>query len=279
MELSGASINPPQKSLTYDRAYNTSFHENIESTQDNPALAILGVVRGTSREKLHQDLGLQSLQQRHWYRKLCCLFKVISNHSPSYLFQLVLSKNIKYFARNSKNTPQLRTKHYFFKNFFLLSNIKEWNNLDPHIRKSKRISIFKSNILKFIWPKPNNVYYCHNPEGIRLLTRLRLGLSEHKFKHSFQDCHNPLCFCGNETEPSTHYLIHCPTYTNERMTLLNKIENIDCRILEFSDAVVTKILLFGDNTLSDSSNTLILNSTIDYIISTKRFDDSILTPG
>ena len=60
------------------------------------------------------------------------------------------------------------------------------------------------------------------------------------------------------------------------MTLLNKIKSINCSILEFSDAVVTKILPFGDNALSDSSNTLILNSTIDYILSTKRFDDSTL---
>ena len=160
--------------------------------------------------------------------------------------------------------------------------IKEWNYLDPHIKKSKSISIFKSNILKFIRPKPNKVYYCHNPKGIRLLTRLLLGLShlrEYKFKHSFQDCLNPLCFRGNEIETSTHYLIHCPTYTNERTTLLNKIKSISCSILNFSDAVVTKILLFGDNTLSDSCNTLTLNSTIAYIISTKRFDDSILTAG
>ena len=63
------------------------------------------------------------------------------------------------------------------------------------------------------------------------------------------------------------------------MTLLNKIKSINCSILELSDAVVTKILLYGDYTLSDSSNTLILNSTTDYIISAKRFDDSILTPG
>ena len=116
----------------------------------------------------------------------------------------------------------------------------------------------------------------------RLLTKLRLGLShlhERKFKHSFQDCLNPLCFCGNETETSTHYLLHCPTYANERMTLLNNIKSINCSISEFSDAVVKKILLFGDNTLSNSCNTFILNSTIDYIISIERFDDSILTPG
>ena len=63
------------------------------------------------------------------------------------------------------------------------------------------------------------------------------------------------------------------------MTLLDKIKSINCGILEISDAVVTKILLFGDNTLSASFNTLILNSTIDYVIDAKRFDDCILTHG
>ena len=60
---------------------------------------------------------------------------------------------------------------------------------------------------------------------------------------------------------------------------MNKIKSMNCSILEFNDAVVTKTLLFGDNSLSDSCNTPILNSTIDYVISTIRFDDSILTPG
>ena len=121
----------------------------------------------------------------------------------------------------------------FTENSFFPLTIKEWNNLDLQIRKSKSISIFKSNTLKFIWPKPNNVYYCHNPTGIRLLTRLCLGLSHlcaHKFKQSFQDL-NPLCFCSNETATSTHYQLHCPTHTNERMTLLNKIKSINCSIL------------------------------------------------
>ena len=63
------------------------------------------------------------------------------------------------------------------------------------------------------------------------------------------------------------------------MTLLDKIKSINCEMLEMSDAVVIKILLFGDNTLSPSSNTLILNSTIDYVIDTERLDDSIFTHG
>ena len=56
------------------------------------------------------------------------------------------------------------------------------------------------------------------------------------------------------------------------------MKSINCSILESSDAAVTKILPFDDNTLSNSSNTLILNKTIEYIISTQRFEGSILTP-
>ena len=148
----------------------------------------------------------------------------------------------------------------------------DYKRVEPQIRKYKSISIFKSNILKFIRPKPNNVYYCHNPKGIKLLKMLRLGLShlcERKCKYSFQDCLNPLCLCCNEIETSTHYLFNCPTYTNERLTLLSKIKSINYSISELSDAVVTKILLFGDKTLSNSSNTLISNSTIKYILSTQ----------
>ena len=177
----------------------------------------MGAVRGTSREKLYQKLGFESLQQRRWYRKLCCLFKKSTTNHRVIFFNL------------RESIPQLWTKHNLFKTSFFLSTLKEWNNLDPEIRKSKSISIFKRYVLNFIRHKPNNVYYCYNFKGIRLITRLRQRLShlrEHKFKHSFQDCLNLICFCGNDIETSTHYLLHCLTYTNERMALLDKVRSI-----------------------------------------------------
>ena len=201
-------------------------------------------VRGTSGEKLYQELGFESLQKRRCYRKLCCLFKIINNQSPKYLFQLVPSPSPRDFSRNSENISQLRTKHDFLKISFFPSTIKGWNNLDPQIRKSKSMSISKINILKFIRPKPNNLYYCQNPKGIKLLTRLRLGLShlrERNLSTAFR---------------AASSLLHCPTYTNERLTLLNKIKSINCTILQSSDAGVTAILLFGDNTLK----TLLISS-------------------
>ena len=50
----------------------------------------------------------------------------------------------------------------------------------------------------------------HNPKGIKLITRLRLGLShlrKHKFKQSFQDTINSLCNCGEDIESATHFFL------------------------------------------------------------------------
>ena len=75
--------------IIYDRAYKTLFHQNIGSIQCNAALAITGAIRGTSRQKLYQELDIKDAAiERRWCRKLCCLFKIINKQPPSYLFQL-----------------------------------------------------------------------------------------------------------------------------------------------------------------------------------------------
>ena len=53
--------------IIFDQVFNKSFHDTLESIQHNSSdvsLAITGAIRGTSREKLYQELGLESLQQR-----------------------------------------------------------------------------------------------------------------------------------------------------------------------------------------------------------------------
>ena len=47
--------------IIYDQTFNESFHQRIESIQYNAAIAITGATRGTSSEKLYQELGLESL--------------------------------------------------------------------------------------------------------------------------------------------------------------------------------------------------------------------------
>ena len=95
------------------------------------------------------------------------------------------------------------------------STVIEWNNLDLKIRNSETFSTFKKNIFKFIPPSSNSIFNCHSPNRIKLIARLRLGLShlcEHKFRHNFQDTLNPICSCGDDIETTIHYLLHCPNY-------------------------------------------------------------------
>ena len=46
----------------------------IESVQYNAALAITGAIKDSSRERLYQALGLESLSDRRLYRRLVLFF-------------------------------------------------------------------------------------------------------------------------------------------------------------------------------------------------------------
>ena len=246
-----------------------SFHEKIESIQYNACLALTGAMRGTSKEKIYQELGLESLQIRRWYRKLCLFYKIYKNQSPSYLYNIIPTTNTHYTFRNSDKIPYFKTKHNFFKNSFFPSVLIEWNKLDTSLRRYDSYNVFKSNILKFIQPSSNLFLDCHNPIGIKYITRVRLGLShlrEHKFNNSFQDTLNPIRNC---VESAIHFFLHCPLYSNKRRTLLNSSANIDHTLLNNTDFSLTQILLFCNTAFNAIENTKIINLTIDFVLSTK----------
>ena len=104
--------------ILYDQAHNESLHLKLESIQYNACLTITGAIRGSSREKLYQELGFESLQQRRWYRKLCCFYKNIKNESPRYLFNIILTRNPFYITRNHTNIPLFKSNHIFLRNSF-----------------------------------------------------------------------------------------------------------------------------------------------------------------
>ena len=146
--------------------------------------------------------------------------------------------------------------------------------MDSNLRNSETLAIFKKRISAFIRPSANNTFHCQCPDGLKLITRLRLGLRYlrfHKFKHNFQDTLNTTCCCGT-VETTIHYLLHCPNFSNERVTLFNKLQSIDENILSKDDSNISKVLHFGDDSFNDVKNTSVLTASIEYILSTKRFD-------
>ena len=75
--------------VIFDQTFNNSFHQRLESIHYNAALAITGAIKGTSKEKLYQELGFESLQSRIWFRKLSLFYKILKNESPHYFYHLV----------------------------------------------------------------------------------------------------------------------------------------------------------------------------------------------
>ena len=65
-------------------------------------------------------------------------------------------------------------------------------------------------------------------------------------------------------------------YSNERRTFLNSLVNIDHTLLDNADFSLTQILLFGNTTFNAIENTKIIILKIDFVLSTKRFDEPLL---
>ena len=51
--------------IIYNQPQNESFGEKLESVQYKVALAIAGAMQETSRDKIYQELGLESLNLRN----------------------------------------------------------------------------------------------------------------------------------------------------------------------------------------------------------------------
>ena len=71
--------------IIYDNPKNEYLKNKLESIQYNAAFAIPGVIKGTSQERLYQELGLKFLSDRQWYRKLVFLYKIVNDLTPEYL--------------------------------------------------------------------------------------------------------------------------------------------------------------------------------------------------
>ena len=160
--------------IIYDQPQNNAFSNKIQSVQYNAALAITGAIRGSSRERLYEELGLESLGERRWYHKLVYFFNIALGNSPRTLLPL---KQCSYDQARSNIFRTFKTNTEYFKNSFFPYCVNEWNKSGPESKNSLSISKFKKGLLVFIRPKASLVYNIHNPLGLKLLTRLRVNFS------------------------------------------------------------------------------------------------------
>ena len=234
--------------VIFDKPSNATFSNRIESAQYNAALAITGTIRGTSKEKLYEELGFETMKDRRWFRRLCCFYKILNNQTPGYLYSLLVPPNRDYNTRRYTKFRQVFCRTETFSNSFLPQTIKEWNKLDTSICQAPSYSAFRKALLDFIRPTANSTFGTNDVSGLKLLTRLRVGFShvrEHKFKHNFQDTLNPLCPCSLEAEDTYHFFMRCQSFSNQRNVLFDDLNSINSEILKMSENEIVQVLLFG----------------------------------
>ena len=234
--------------IIYHQPNNGSLCQKIESIQYQAALAITGAIHGTSQTKLYNELGIESMKLRQWFRRLCYFFKIQSSGLPQYLNDLIPKPSLRYATRFAP-PANFKVRTGLFPSFFP-STVNEWNNLENIIKSSESDLMFRKRMLNLIRTKCNETYEVHNPTGLKLLTRLRLGLSylnDHKFNHNFRDYINPLCSCSLSVENNVHSFLHCHHFSLQRQILMSNIKSIDKDIINATDSDLVNILLFGSS--------------------------------
>ena len=146
--------------IIYDKPNNESFKSKIENIQYKACIAITSAIQGTSRERLYQELGFESLNNRRWYRKLIFFDKIVNRATSRYLTgYLNTNKNPVYNTRASDQNKirrfRARTEH--FKQSIFPFCVNEWYKLDSLLRQAKSIKHLKSNFKKFFHLKQRSL--------------------------------------------------------------------------------------------------------------------------
>ena len=149
-------------------------------------------------------------------------------NSPQYLSNCLKGSNN--FVYNTRSASQIslntfRNSTEKFKNSFFPFCISEWNKLSNLTKQSGNIKKIK-NTLKDIESNERSLFSIHDPQSVKLLSRLTLNfshLNKHKFRHNFKECVSPMCGCGLEIESTQHFFLRSHFYHVERLELLNSL--------------------------------------------------------
>lgn len=112
----------------------------MEAVQYRPALAKTSAMRGSSKEKVYQELGLE-LFNKDDGKRLCCFYKILKLKLPSDHHKLVTVRSRSYRITQCDKSSLFNIIPNFFRNIFSPASIIEWNNLVTDITNSESIKV------------------------------------------------------------------------------------------------------------------------------------------
>ena len=112
------------------------YQKKNESVQYNTGLAITDATRGTSKDKLYQDLNLWKTEgDREVLSSFIILQEVLSTKLPTYLYDLI--QPILNSHRNPGCYRALYCRTNLFRNSFLLFSANKWNKIGSWYQNSR----------------------------------------------------------------------------------------------------------------------------------------------
>ena len=152
-----------------------SVMERIEQVQYLAALAVTGTWHGSSRNKLYEELGWESLSDRRWSRRLIQIYKIHNNMTPDYLrANLTCTRGISLRNRDPNHYREIFCNKSKYRNSFFPDSIKAWNNIGREFISSPTLSILKRKIFNLVLPNHKSIYGIRDPIGLKRLFQLRV---------------------------------------------------------------------------------------------------------
>ena len=210
------------------------------------------------------------------FRRALQLYKITNGMTPSYLSDKLPPRR-RFSLYNDEVTLSfrvLRCRSARYATSFFPDAIDSWNNLTSSFSVMPSILKFKSHITSLIRPNRKSTFGIYDPIGIRFLFMIRLNLSplrSHKFHHNFIDTPSEICACSQGIEDTSHFLLICPLYTNQRLSLHANANDL---LLKYNLPISQRnyrFFLYGHHLMNDDDNKSMLGATIKFIKETKRF--------
>ena len=258
----------------------------IERTQRQAAIACTGAYRDTSHVTLLNELGWPTLSKRRDYYKLCQLYKLVNNISPSYLIEYLPINVVEhdYGLRNNNDIRLPHTRTLSYRNSFIPSAIRLWNGTNIGTRNSQSLLVFKRLLKISMFPVPNPLHSYGRRDRQVHHARIRMGLSPlNQHRHKYNYINDPSCnSCGHRHEDTSHYFLECPSYQRARAGLLHTVNPIIKDIMPDINQDMNRrvkqslinILLNGDCRLNPESNRNLFEYVQVFIETTGRMSRS-----
>jgi hypothetical protein len=245
----------------------------LDKIHYNAARIITGAPSRTRSVDLFKEVGWESLGERRTQHRATLMYNIMNGRAPSYLLDLVPNtvearNQYRYALRNRGNLEVPLARISTYSNSFFPASTRQWNEMPNSVKNSPSHLSFKYNYLKeFPRPEANQLYHIGPRQEAIAHAQMRMGCSilNSHLHHYLHVIESPACSCPmNVEENADHYLLVCPLYNIQRLTMIENIAALDIDIID------SELLLFGSPTLSIPTNQSIFKIVHQYITDTAR---------